>query len=225
VSATPVWPRLGADEVHVWRAPLDVPSARLQRLRDVISTEERAIALGFRFQWESDRFAASRGWLRWLLGRYLEVAPRRLRLVTEPSGRPGLRQAPPDFRFAVSRSGAIALVAVTRGRDLGIDVELLHPLATRAPISGPEAAAVQGLAGEARLRALFAARTQRAAYAKAAGLDPGRLGELRHLPGPVEGFTVQALDAGPHYAAALATHGSAVIVQLDCDASWLIPPD
>jgi 4'-phosphopantetheinyl transferase len=72
------------------------------------------------------RFVASRVALRRLLCRH-ECAsdPRSVALVVGPHGKPRLAcGAPaPDIRFNLARSGETALIALTRGIDVGIDLE------------------------------------------------------------------------------------------------------
>ncbi len=73
-------------------------------------------------------WARSRGVLRALLGRYLDRDPRALRFVLGPHGKPALARegtdAGEDLRFNLSHSGELALVAVTGGREVGIDLEI-----------------------------------------------------------------------------------------------------
>ena len=64
-----------------------------------------------------------------LLGRYLDRDPRRLALELGVHGKPALRgtagQAH-ELRFNLSHSGELMLVAVTTGREVGVDIELMR---------------------------------------------------------------------------------------------------
>jgi phosphopantetheinyl transferase len=71
-------------------------------------------------------WARSRGVLRELLGRYLDADPRTLRLEVGPHGKPALEGGAgvgSNLRFNLSHSGELMLVAVTAGREVGVDVE------------------------------------------------------------------------------------------------------
>lgn len=77
----------------------------------------------------------SRGALRVLLARYLDADPRELRFVLGDHGKPRLESEQPetwreggsgpdeDLRFNLSHSGELMLLAVTEGREVGVDVE------------------------------------------------------------------------------------------------------
>lgn len=116
---------LGNDEVHVWRAALNVTASCIQSLQRTLTTDERARAERFHFQKDRDHFIVARGQLRAVLGRYLDVEPSQLRFSYGPYGKPSLARESGggDICFNVSHAGGLALYAVTRGRDIGIDVE------------------------------------------------------------------------------------------------------
>ena len=62
-----------------------------------------------------------------MLAHYLGIEPARISLRTTPYGRPEL--APPrHISFSLSQAGDLAVLAVARGRDVGVDIERLRPL-------------------------------------------------------------------------------------------------
>jgi hypothetical protein len=73
--------------------------------------------------------------LRDILGRYLRVAPAGIAFVYGAHGKPGLERDryDTDLQFSIADSGGIALVAVTAGRAVGVDVEEMRPLVIRIP--------------------------------------------------------------------------------------------
>ncbi len=121
---------LEGDEVQLWVAALDQPASRLESWRGVLSADESARADRFVFARDRARFVVARGVLRALLARYLGAAPSRLVLAYGPRGKPGLAGAWADsaLQFNVAHSHDIALYAFTRGRAIGVDVELVRPL-------------------------------------------------------------------------------------------------
>src|SRR5436309_1175215 len=81
---------LHADEVHVWRAPLDLPHDRLESLRGALAQDERERASRFHFERDRRRFIAARGLLREILGRYVGLSPGGLWFGYTPYGKPHL---------------------------------------------------------------------------------------------------------------------------------------
>lgn len=114
--------------VHVWHADL---AAAGDGLDDLLCAQELARAARIVPDRRRVRWARSRGILRALLGRYLDCDPRTLRFTLNPQGKPALHREEggwtTDLRFNLSHSGEILLVAVTAGREVGVDVERARP--------------------------------------------------------------------------------------------------
>jgi len=72
------------------------------------------------------RFIATRGSLRRLLGRYLNLAPARVALEYDPHGKPRLAGDAPGWSFNISHSDHQALFAVGWNLELGVDLEILR---------------------------------------------------------------------------------------------------
>jgi 4'-phosphopantetheinyl transferase len=114
--------RLGVSDVHVWSGDLDILDAAH---RNVLSDDELERATSFRFARDRARFVAARTLLRTLLASYADCHARSIRFAYGPFGKPTL----PDFprlRFNLAHSENCVVVAVTRGREVGVDVELLR---------------------------------------------------------------------------------------------------
>ncbi len=116
--------------VDVWRADLSAAaeSATADGLMDLLCEEERARAARIAVEHRRVLWARSRGMLRALLGRYLEADPRELRFALGAHGKPALygdAGGASGLRFNLSHSGELMLVAVTAGREVGVDVELV----------------------------------------------------------------------------------------------------
>ena len=60
-------PALQVDEVHVWRVSLNVSSFQLNKLRELLASNELARADRFLREVDSDRFITARACLRLLL--------------------------------------------------------------------------------------------------------------------------------------------------------------
>lgn len=120
---------LPATEIHTWRASLDLASPGIQALVPILSEDERVRAERFRSRRDGQRSIASRGILRFLLGRYLATDPGQIKFCYGREGKPFLanESAAGGLRFNVSHSQGLALFAFARGRELGVDLERIEP--------------------------------------------------------------------------------------------------
>jgi 4'-phosphopantetheinyl transferase len=221
---------VAADVVHVWRIALTLPAHALRELGQILAPDERARAERFLFSADRERFIAARGTLRLILGAYLACAPGEVRFRYGPHGKPALAGEPQDDppRFNLSHSGDLALYAVTRGREVGIDVERTRPDIASETIaeqffSPREVATLRALPVHLQEKAFFACWTRKEAYIKATGrglaiplasfdvtLAPGEqpaLVSTRNDPREAARWRLCDLDAGAGYAAALAVEG------------------
>jgi 4'-phosphopantetheinyl transferase len=169
-----------------------------------------------------------RGWLRVLLGEYLSAPPASARLAATPLGKPYLAGEPPTgLRFNVAHSDDLALVAVTRGREVGVDVEReradveWRDLARRF-FAPEEVAALNALPERERRSAFYRCWTRKEAYIKALGLgmqvpldgfavtlgdNDAALLHTSHDPAQYGRWTMQGLTPAPGFAAAVAVDG------------------
>ncbi len=99
----------------------------VERLRGTLALDEQARAARFRFERDRHHFIVGRGTLRALLGRYLGAEPGRLEFRYEVYGRPALAVGT-DLRFNLAHSHGLALVAVARDREVGVDIEQVRPI-------------------------------------------------------------------------------------------------
>ena len=167
---------LTEQDVHVWKAELDLSDKQVQTLFQVLSTDEQVRAEKFRFKEHCNRFVVARATLRLILGQYLQQPPQQLHFLYSDRGKPSLAPEinPLQLQFNVSHSGDLALYGVTCDRKIGIDVEYLRPmpdatkLATRF-FSSQEATMIQSLSPPAQQIAFFRAWTGKEAYLKATG--------------------------------------------------------
>ncbi len=226
----PERPALAEDEVHVWRVALEPPAPLLGRLERTLSEDERTRADRFRFPAHRTRYVAGRGALRDLLGRYLRRDPGSLRFTYTAHGKPALagQEGPDGLRFNLSNAEDLALVAVARGRELGVDLENLREMPDGASIaerffSAPENEVFRGVPPERRDAAFFACWTRKEAFVKAVGeglsmpLDrfdvtlapgePARLLATRPDAAQVERWTLVEVDPGPGWVGALMAEG------------------
>ena len=188
-------PELAAGEVALWQAGLDDPAQPLAALWATLSDDERARAERFRLERDRRRFAVCRGLLRALLAPLTGQAPAELRFRYGAQGKPAL-DAPGDgglLRFNVSHSDGVAIYAVTRGREVGVDLEHVRPVRDVEQIaerffSTPECEALRAVPPPAKLCAFFTCWTRKEAYVKARGEGLGY---------PLDRFAVTVTPGGP----------------------------
>lgn len=185
--------RLGAGEVHVWRASLERDGAEAERLWATLTDDERERARRFHFERDRRRFVIARGALRELLGRYLATPPALIRFAYNEFGKPVLWRDAGGLRFNVSHSHEAALYAFTLGREVGVDVELLRDDFASLEIaerffSEAEVRALASLPAELRTQAFFNCWTRKEAYIKALG---------EGLSHPLDRFTVSLKPGEP----------------------------
>ena len=167
---------LPAGEVHVWSAWLDPPEGLLRQCGDVLSEDERDRAERFRSGPLRTGYIAGRGMLRMLLGRYLAADPASITLSYQAHGKPEL--GPPwnaaGLEFNVSHSHGLALYAFTRGRAIGVDVELVRPMPNAVALlerffSPEEVQQWRQVPPERQSRVFFQGWTRKEAWLKAVG--------------------------------------------------------
>ena len=222
-------PRLLPDEVHLWLVRLEAKDLGLEDLRETLSKDEQTKARRFRFERHRRRYVACRGILRKLIGGYLRQEPSHIRFRYEPKGKPVLDQGSTEgLQFNLSHSEGVALLALTRHREIGVDVEFVRPISDTKQIaerffSKHERADLRSLASEDQTAAFFNCWTRKEAYLKALGegisrgldqfcvsLVPGKPATLLSVqwdPKEVERWSMLSLRPTPDYIAALVVEG------------------
>ncbi len=84
---------------------------------------ERQRAAKFVFARDRDRFIRAHGYLRRRLGAFVDMAPKAVPIVAADGEKPFIKGQ--DARFSLSHSGARGVVAISRTREVGIDLETL----------------------------------------------------------------------------------------------------
>ena len=93
-----------------------------------LSTDERGRARRLRFERDRARFVLGRGMLRMILSRYTGVPAEELVFAYGANGKPNLSSISSGdiLQFNVAHSDSLALYAVAREYEVGIDVERIH---------------------------------------------------------------------------------------------------
>lgn len=213
----PVHPDLRPGEVHVWRLEIDNPH---WPGADRLPATERARAEGFLRPQIRGRWVAARWGLREALSRYLGEKPGEIELTEDERGKPRLAEDPLRLRFNLSHSGALALVAVCRDHEVGVDVERIEPgrdltaLAERA-LEPADAAAVRAAAEPERPATFYERWSRHEARLKCLGV-----GLRATSPQDAPPVALEDLQVGGGYAAAVAV-ATATPAPLRC---WTFDP-
>lgn len=135
-SEGPTRPRLETDVIDVWR--LDLRGDVATYAAD-LAPEELERLPGFHRPSVALQYAASRALVRRILGRYLDLPPRRVSFVRSRTGKPRVQlpASASDLEYNVTHSHEIGLLAVGQ-HELGVDVERIRP----APIAAGVAAGI-----------------------------------------------------------------------------------
>ena len=221
---------LTEDEVQLWRIDLEAIGADESRWQRVLSADELERASRFHFSRDRQRFVASRAWLRTILASYLATDPNGLSFSYSKKEKPSLAQTRADsgVTFNVSHSGGIALLAFTRRREIGVDIEQVRSDAdweaiARRFFSTHEQTQLAALPTEEKVDAFFRCWTRKEAYIKATGdglslplnqfdvsLAAGEKSALLATrPDGLEAgrWLLQEVPGGPGYIAALCVRG------------------
>jgi 4'-phosphopantetheinyl transferase len=229
-------PPLGQFDIHVWRIDLrrdDIEEARLESC--LISAEHKRAAC-FHFARDRRRFIIRRAVLRHLLGSYLGCRPEALCLSHTIHGKPFLEQKKKLDRlgFSCSHSADLALIALARGREIGIDLEFHRPLPEASEMAGAffsplEIAELRKAPEALKEQIFFDCWTRKEAFVKAIGcglsfpLDrfsvsispdqPATLLYIKNDSQAIERWFMQSFDVGPRSSSALVFEGRNAIVK------------
>jgi 4'-phosphopantetheinyl transferase len=202
---------LNPEEIHVWQVRLDRDPIYVNTLFRTLSLDERRKAGNYHFDRDRDRFIVGRGTLREILGSYLGLTAGQISFAYNEFGKPFLEMRGNRVNFNVTHSRGLALIAITAGREVGIDIEFVDADFPIAKVAGrifppAEYSALQDLDPELQILAFFQSWTRREAYFKAFGTGFSPHGEP-FGSGGVNGWVSADLSIDSKYMAAVAVRG------------------
>lgn len=236
---------LADDEVHLWLSRLQTNADHIHAAFDLLSADEQAKANRFYFEKDRNRYVLARSGLRLILSRYLSLEPQTLKFGYSPAGKPFLADESADDRlcFNLSHTHQIALYAVAWNREVGVDVEQIQPerdwegIAARF-FTPQENEMLQQLTPDLKLQGFFNAWTRKEAVLKAVGQgltiplhqlvvsltpgEPARLLQTLWNPAELNQWTMQTVEVGADYAAAVVAAGQQWRIQ-QWQLNWNAP--
>jgi 4'-phosphopantetheinyl transferase len=233
----PAPPEPRRDEIHLWKFDLEPSEERFRRFWDNLSSDEKSRASRFRFERDGRRFAAARGALRVLLGNATGVAADAVEFEYGPSGKPRLAREG-DLNFNLAHSDRLGVVALARGREVGVDVERIRKAFEGEEIAGRffsrrEIEEILSRPESDRNEAFFRCWTAKEAYVKALGEGLGlELNRFAVSNGPepamvesdrpdeIGRWSFRRFEPEPGYVGALAVEGNSPTLRFgDLDAT------
>jgi 4'-phosphopantetheinyl transferase len=231
---------LAENEIQLWRIDLAAVAAEEARWQRVLSNDERARSARFHFSRDRQRYVAARAVLRIILAAYLGSEPEQLAFRYSDKDKPALDVSHADhshanrshpehaIEFNVSHSGTVALLAFSRERPVGVDVEQVRndfdvDRIARRFFSEHEQQELSVINTTEKHAAFFRCWTRKEAYIKATGAglslplsqfdvsirpgDEDALISTRPDPGEAGRWSLREVPAGPGYVAALCVQG------------------
>lgn len=188
-------PPLHSEEIHVWRQKLQLAPPAVEEFRKLLSVDEQARAQRFRFEEGRTEYVVSRGTLRVILSAYQSLPLDHLQFVYSEYGRPSLVEhtSSEPIAFNISHSGSITLLAFTRHRRIGVDIEEVRQNFDPTEIaenffSVSERTVLRELPPDLRHEAFFRCWTRKEAFIKALG---------EGLSHPLDAFDVSLAPGEP----------------------------
>jgi 4'-phosphopantetheinyl transferase len=176
---------LTGENVHIWLASLSQPEQLQHELRALLTVDEQERAGRFYFERDRQRYITGRGFLRLLLGAYLQADASQIRFSYTTYGKPILAGVQPiPLNFNLSHSADKILYAFTPAIQMGIDLEHVQPMPdedhfAKLYFSARESRQLGALDGAEKTAAFFKLWTAKESYLKAVGA--GLAGELNQV--------------------------------------------
>ena len=120
---------IAVNAIHIWGIELDGSSRCLARCTQWLAEEEQHRAQRMFREEDRRRYVLAHGGLRAVLSRYLGVGPDRVELLRSEAGKPSLAKelgGRPALTFNMSHAHDRALIAVSKGQEIGVDIERIR---------------------------------------------------------------------------------------------------
>lgn len=174
--------QLNDGEIHIWLNYLNIHQAKLKHLYPLLSDAEKARSEQFKFFKDRKHFIASHGFLHTVLGYYLDTPAEDIQFSYGHNGKPAIleEQNPAQIQFNMSHSNTLAILAVCKQQQLGIDIEFMQRKTDWQGVgkrffTAKEQQAIAGLPEDQQKEAFFRVWTRKEAHMKVTG-------EGLHLP-------------------------------------------
>jgi 4'-phosphopantetheinyl transferase len=162
---------LSERDIHIWTVELDLSHQQVEDFGQFLTAQERQRAAKFINPIHGNRWTIARGYLRQILGKYINLTPDAIVFNYGQQGKPAVEAQ--DIQFNLSHSADRAVYAISAKHPVGIDLEQIHPLPAADLVdrffSSAEQTIFHSLPVDLQQAAFFHAWTQKEAYLKACG--------------------------------------------------------
>lgn len=119
---------LSSGTVDIWHIGIEPPPDKIAEARTLLSPDELGRAARFHFDIHRNRYIAGRAALRTILAQYLGVSAKALAFIYGEKGKPALASHvnARTLEFNLSHSHDRALLGITVGSTLGVDIERIN---------------------------------------------------------------------------------------------------
>lgn len=165
---------LKSGNIDLWRVNLNCNDEYVRSVFEILSPDEKQRADRYRFEKDRRQFAVCRGILKRIIGGYLSVYPQAVQFSYNPFGKPYLTDSNSCFRFNVSHSHGVGIVAISTNKEIGVDIELIDDKVdvfsvAEGAFSAPDVSLLKSLPSKLHSAAFFAGWTRKEACLKAIG--------------------------------------------------------
>ena len=169
---------LELNAVHLWGILLDGSPHCLERCAQWLDEEEQRRSVRLVREEDRRRYVLAHGGLRTVLSRYLGVGPEVIKIVRSEAGKPSLTRelrGLPGVTFNLSHAHDRALIAISKGQEVGVDLERVRSDVEVVKLSEryftpSEHAAIMESAQEQRATKFFRYWVAKEAFLKAQGI-------------------------------------------------------
>ncbi len=234
-------PPLVDGDIDLWRADLARDQVSIGPLFGSLSDDEKIRADRFHFARDRERFVVGRATLRKIISSYLGIRPEIIVFSYNRFGKPSLAAGDGRLRFNVSHSRETGLIAVTKDRAVGVDIEFADRnfdvmSVAKGAFSEAEVSRLRSLPAGLRTAAFYEGWTRKEACLKAMGdglsSSPDQLSAVSAVirrseasfesvvDGKATEWSLMSLGIADDYKAALAVEGRIRSVRY-----WHLPDD
>jgi 4'-phosphopantetheinyl transferase len=214
-------------DIHVWSVELNHSHQQVEEFGQFLTAQERQRAAKFINPTHGNRWTVARGYLRQILGKYIDLTPEAIVFNYGQQGKPAIEGK--DIQFNLSHSADRAVYALSAKYPVGIDLEQIHPLPAADLVdrffSSAEQTIFHSLPIDLQQAAFFHAWTQKEAYLKACGtglstpldkievsIDPRTPAAITSAP--IAGnWQIQKLEISADYTGAIVIDGEIDLVE------------
>ncbi len=215
---------LNLSQTHVWYS--DIKTCRMKNLERYLSRDDLERAGRYRLEADFIRFVVARAMLRVVLSHYLDLKVSDIMFDYDLYGKPRLKgDSANGIQFNVSHSGDKVVMALVRGKRVGVDIEQVDAAIAglelaRQNFSLREVVDIEESPDEEKAKMFYRIWTRKEALLKAMGIGLGGLSKDLCLIHGGDIFLndtqweIMDLYFAQGYAAALAVEGAIIDLQI-----------